>query len=146
MTTEKKINNLADLQREREIVRGQINHQEEILKDHYTSFAEKFKPAMRILNFISGNRFFKGANKDENGESMDWTSILLKIVLAGGIGGFMLKNSKKNFMRAMLAFALDQGAKFIKEKDISSYIEKIKEWLKKKEKESVETEEELSGK
>lgn len=143
MTTEKKINNLADLQKERLIVRGEINLKEEILKQHYAAFSEKFKPAMRVVNFISGNRLFKGMHKDKDDEPVDWMSILMKVALAGGIGGLLLKNSKRNLMRAGLAFALDQGAKFIKEKDLSVYFDKIKEWFSKKEKEVDESEQSL---
>lgn len=146
MTTERKINNLDDLRREREIVRGQIEAQEVILKEHYAHFSERLQPVMRIINFVSGNRIFKKGKNEEADHEADWPSILMKIFLAGGIGGLFLKNSKKNFMRTVLAFALDQGSKFLKEKDLSVYIEKIKSWLSnmKKNKDDEQTEESAS--
>ncbi len=140
MTIDRKIYNLEDLQREREIIRGRIKDQEEILKEHYAVFSKKLKPVMQVLNFISGNRLFKKNKNEEEGDETDWSSVLMKIFLAGGIGGLFLNKSKKNFMRTLLAFALDQGAKFIKEKDLSVYIEKIKTWLSKKEKDVEEDE------
>ena len=40
-----------------------------------------------------------------------------------------LHQNKKNLAKALLAYALDQGVKYIKEHDLSEHIDKLKKWL-----------------
>jgi hypothetical protein len=148
MGNNRKINSLDDLQHERELLKEKIHMQEAILRGHYTAVTEQFSPAFKIINFISGNRLFKGIAAESKGA--DWISILLKVLVAGTTGGFLFKKTKKNLAKALLAYALDQGLKYVRDKDISEHIEKLKEWLKKKkdeddEEEEEETDEEMTG-
>lgn len=137
------INSLADLRIEREILRTKIDHQEEILKDHYNSFTHQLMPLFRIINFVSGNRLFKGILKegDRDGAtagSGDWLAMLLKILVAGTAGGFIFKKTKKNLIRTAIALALEQGIKFAQGKDLNIYLDKLKEWLAKRKEEKSE--------
>ncbi len=123
------INSVEDLQRAKAQLRVQINNKEQDLKAHYKTISNQVAPALRIANVVSGNRLFKSAlgGTDENDNG--WLSSAMKILTAVSAGGFILHQNKKNLGKALLAYALDQGVKYIKEHDLSEHIDKLKKWL-----------------
>jgi dihydropteroate synthase len=84
---------------------------------------------LRIANVVSGNRLFKSALGSNNENDNGWLSSAMKILTAVSAGGFILHQNKKNLGKALLAYALDQGVKYIKEHDLSEHIDKLKKWL-----------------
>jgi len=135
MKHETKINSLADLQREKVVLRKKIHAQEAVLRDHYTDISSQMKPILKIVNWVSGNKLFKGVGHEKDGGGgNNWSTIMSMLMAAMG-GGLLLRKSRKNMFRSLLAYALDQGVDYIKGKDISEHIEQIKEWLSKKDKE-----------
>jgi len=128
------IKTLEDLQREKIMLRGKIKEQEHTLSLHYGSLKEKIKPALNIMNFLSRNKLLNLIKSDpkEEGEG-GLANTALKIIMAAAASGFILRNSKRNFLQSILSYGLDQSAKFIKEKDLGEHLEKIKDWFSKKE-------------
>jgi len=128
------IKTLEDLQREKIMLRGKIKEQEHTLNQHYGSLREKIKPALNIVNFLARNKLLNLIKSDpkEQGEG-GIANTALKIIMAAATSGIILRNSKNNFLKSILAYALDQSAKFIKEKDLGEHLEKIKDWFSKKE-------------
>lgn len=143
------INTIEDLHREKIALREKVQQQEIVLKEHYRSLSEKVSPALKIANFISGNAIFRKRRSDEEEaededqqDGIHWIMPLAKILL-GALGGkFLYKRTRKNFGRAILSYAMDQGMKKLAEKDISFYIDKLKElFFKKEEKAEAEGDE-----
>ena len=54
--------------------------------------------------------------------------------MAAAASGIIFNNSKKNFLKSILAYAMDQSVKYLSQKDLGEHVEKIKEWFSKKEK------------
>lgn len=133
-----KINSLEDLQQVKANLRAKINSQEQVLKQHYVNLSDSIKPALNIANLITGNKLFKKAFDNESNSG--WLSTAIKLVTAVSAGGFLLNRSKKNLAKALLAYALDQGVKYIQQNDITEHIEKLKQWLNKNEKDAGEAE------
>jgi hypothetical protein len=128
-----KINSWSDLQEEKARLRGRIQDQEMVLKTHYQKLSAQAAPALKIANLISGNKFFSSAiNKAEEADK-GWLGAALKIVTAVSAGGFLLNHSKKNLMKTLLAYGLDQSVKYIKEHDLTEHVEKLKAWIGVKE-------------
>lgn len=123
------INSVEDLQRAKEQLRVQISNKEQDLKAHYTTISNQVAPALRIANFVSGNRLFKSALGSNEDNDNGWLNSAIKIMTAVSAGGFILHQNKKNLAKALLAYALDQGVKYIKEHDLSEHIDKLKKWL-----------------
>lgn len=123
------INSVEDLQRAKEQLRVQISNKEQDLKAHYTTISNQVAPALRIANFVSGNRLFKSALGSNEDNDNGWLNSAMKILTAVSAGGFILHQNKKNLAKALLAYALDQGVKYIKEHDLSEHIDKLKKWL-----------------
>ena len=124
------INSVEDLQRAKNELRQQISNKEQDLKQHYKTLSQQIAPALKIANFVSGNRLFNsalGSNEDKNDSG--WLSSAMKIMTAVSAAVFILKKKKKNLAKALLAYALDQGVKYIKEHDLSEHIDKLKKWL-----------------
>ncbi len=129
------IRTLEDLQKEKLILRSQITEQEKLLSTHYKSLKEKIKPALNIVTMLSRNKLLNLINlKGNDGKKGDLANMAIKIIMAAAASGLIFKNSKKNFMKSILAYAMDQSVKYIGQKDLSEHIEKIKEWFAKKEK------------
>ncbi len=125
-----KITSLAELQQEKLRLRGLVKEKEHDLKQHYNTISGQVAPALNLFNTLTGNKLFKsavGSGTDNSG----WLNTTLKLVTAVSAGGFLLKRSKKNLVKTVLAYAMDQGVKYLQEKDISEHIERIKEWLNK---------------
>ncbi len=125
-----KITSLAELQQEKLRLRGLVKEKEQDLKQHYNTISGQVAPALNLFNTLTGNKLFKsavGSGTDNSG----WLNTTLKLVTAVSAGGFLLKRSKKNLVKTVLAYAMDQGVKYLQEKDISEHIERIKEWLNK---------------
>jgi hypothetical protein len=108
------INSVEDLQRAKAQLRVQINNKEQDLKAHYKTISNQVAPALRIANVVSGNRLFKSALGSNNENDNGWLSSAMKIMIAVSAGGFILHQNKKNLGKALLAYALDQGVKYIK--------------------------------
>jgi len=144
MNKQLKISNLSDLNRERDILREKIAQHEEVLRDHYDVLSKRLKPVFRIINFISGNRIFRQEENESNSSSSKrgWSTLLLEILAAGTLGGFIFNRTKKNAAKSLLAYALDQGIKFMKDKDLGEHFENIKEWISKFRKDNGENLEE----
>jgi len=138
MKKKNKIDSLEDLQREKMMLRAQLKQQEDVLKGHYEHLSEQLSPALSIANFISGNRLFKAASNAGGGKDTGWIETALKFMTALTAGGFIFKRSKKNFFKTLLAYAMDQGIKYITEKDFDEHLEKLKQWLSKEDKEAEE--------
>lgn len=129
------IRTLEDLQKEKLILRGRIKEQEILLSTHYKSLKEKIKPALNIANFLSRNKLLNLINpKDTEGEKSGLANTAIKIIMAAAASGVIFNNSKKNFIKSILAYAMDQSVKYLGQKDIGEHVEKIKEWFAKKEK------------
>ncbi|MBK7442371.1 MAG: hypothetical protein IPL12_18990 [Bacteroidetes bacterium] len=125
-----KITSLAELQQEKLRLRGLVKEKEQDLKQHYNTISGQVAPALNLFNTLTGNKLFKsalGSGTDNSG----WLNTTLKLVTAVSAGGFLFKRSKKNLFKTVLAYAMDQGVKYLQEKDISEHIERIKEWLNK---------------
>jgi len=125
-----KITSLAELQQEKLRLRGLVKEKEQDLKQHYNTISGQVAPALNLFNTLTGNKLFKsalGSGTDNSG----WLNTTLKLVIAVSAGGFLFKRSKKNLFKTVLAYAMDQGVKYLQEKDISEHIERIKEWLNK---------------
>ena len=128
-----KINSWSELQQEKARLRGRIQDQEIVLKTHYQKLSAQAAPALRIANLISENKYFSSAiNKAEEADK-GWLGAALKIITAVSAGGFLLNHSKKNLMKTLLAYGLDQGVKYIKEHDLTEHVEKLKAWIGVKE-------------
>lgn len=133
------IRSLEDLQKEKLILRGKITEQEQLLSTHYKSLKEKIKPALNIANFLSRNKLMNLLSpKDKEGEQGGLMNTAFKIIMAATASGIIFQNSKKNFLRSILAYAMDQSSKYLVGKDLGEHIEKIKEWFSKKEKDMEE--------
>lgn len=129
------IRTLEDLQKEKLVLRGRINEQELLLSTHYKSLKEKLKPALNIANFLSRNKLLDLINpKDTDGEKSGLANTAIKIIMAAAASGVIFNNSKKNFLKSILAYAMDQSVKYLSQKDLGEHVEKIKEWFSKKEK------------
>ena len=129
------IRTLEDLQKEKLILRGRIKEQEILLSTHYKSLKEKIKPALNIANFLSRNKLLNLINpKDTEGEKSGLANTAIKIIMAAAASGVIFNNSKKNFIKSILAYAMDQSVKYLGQKDLGEHVEKIKEWFSKKEK------------
>jgi hypothetical protein len=113
------INSVEDLQRAKNELRQQISNKEQDLKQHYKTLSQQIAPALKIANVVSGNRLFKSALGSNNENDNGWLSSAMKILTAVSAGGFILHQNKKNLGKALLAYALDQGVKYIKEHDLS---------------------------
>lgn len=125
------ITTLEELQSEKIKLRSQIKQQEIVLKDHYKTLSAQINPALRIIGMVTGNKLFKSVSGGKEGSNLGWLETTLKIVTAVTAGGFILQRSKKNLLKTMLAYAIDQGVKYVQEKDLTEHIEKIKKWLSK---------------
>lgn len=125
-----KITSLAELQQEKLRLRSLVKEKEQDLKQHYDTISGQIAPALNLVNTITGNKLFKSAIGSSNDNS-GWLSTALKLITAVSAGGFLFKRSKKNLFKTVLAYAMDQGVKYLQEKDISEHIERIKEWLNK---------------
>ncbi|MFN0275239.1 MAG: hypothetical protein ACKVPJ_05815 [Chitinophagales bacterium] len=134
------IRSIEDLHAEKELIRNEIAEHEQVLKSHYQSILHKVNPILYIADLFSGKS--KEGENETNKNTMSWMETILKTFVSAAAGDILYKRSKKNFGKALMAYALEQGKKIITEKDIAEHIEKIKEWLKKKENTNEETEDE----
>lgn len=129
------IRTLEDLQNEKVFLRGKIKEHELLLSTHYKSLKEKLKPAINIANFLSRSKLLNLINpKDTDGEKSGLANTAIKIIMAAAASGVIFNNSKKNFFKSILAYAMDQSVKYLGQKDLGEHVEKIKEWFSKKEK------------
>ncbi len=138
------ITTLEELQSEKIKLRSQIKQQEIVLKDHYKTLSTQINPALRIIGMVTGNKLFKSVSGSNEGSNLGWLETTLKIVTAVTAGGFILQRSKKNLLKTMLAYAIDQGVKYVQEKDLTEHIEKIKQWLSKNDETEENDEEETA--
>lgn len=124
-----RINSVEELQIAKEQLRQQIKLKEVDLKEHYKIISQQVAPALKIANFVSGNKLFKSALGSENEKGKGWMSSAIKLLTIASAGGFILNRSKRNFGKAIMAYALDQGIQYIRDHDLSEHIEQIKRWF-----------------
>lgn len=143
---------LEDLRREKARLRSKILSQEQVLKTHYHTLSERVNPVLGVVNFFSGDKLFGGFKNNKAGDEAQkehsmLKNDLIKLILAAAAGTLLVKSNKKNFLKALSLYALDQGLKFVESKDISEHISTLKNWftsIEKKEGETKETEQEKS--